>query len=162
MIENLEYRQAVPQDEDALVELWWDMQASHHDYEPNWYADKGEGPCKASWREYYRRLLQDKDAVIIVASSAGNPVGMIVARFTERPPIYTIDRMLSITSTVVHPDFRQKGIFAGMLSLLEKKVREAGIAVMKLSVHHRNEDAQLAYKKSGFIPETIGMIKWIE
>ena len=162
MIENLEYRQAVIEDEDALVELWWIMQASHHEYEPIWYADKGEDPCKASWREHYRSLLQDENTVIIVASSSGIPVGMIVSKLSTRPPIYKMARMVHIASTVVHPDFRRKGVLTGMLSLLEKKARDAGITVMKLSVHHKNKDALHAYEKTGFIPETNSMIKWIE
>lgn len=57
------YRQAVAKDAEALVVLWWKMQASHHEYEHAWYADKGEGPCKASWREHFRRLLQDDIAL---------------------------------------------------------------------------------------------------
>ena len=162
MIENLEYRQAMPQDEDALVELWWIMQASHHEYEPIWYGDKGEEACKASWREHYQRLLQDENTLIIVATSFGTPVGMIVAKLSVRPPIYTIARIVHIASTVVHPDFRRKGVFVGMLSLLEEIARKAGIIVMKISVHHRNQGARLAYDKAGFVPETNTMIRWIE
>ena len=161
MMDNLEYRQAVPGDEDALVELWWIMQASHHAYEPIWYADKGEEPCKASWREHYGRLLQDENTVITLASSSGIPVGMIVSTISARPPIYTIARMVSILSIAVHPDFRRKGIFTGVLSFLEKKARDARVTVMKLSVHRRNENAWKAYERTGFVAETNSLIKWI-
>ena len=162
MTDTIEYRMAVPEDESALTELWWDMQASHHEYEPVWYADKGEEWCKASWREHYRHLLQGEQNVIVVAVSAGKPVGMIVAQFIGRPPIYTTERMVAIASTVVHRAFRQRGLFKGMLSVLEEAARHAGVRVMKLSVHHLNASAAQAYGKSGFVLESTGMIKWIK
>jgi GNAT superfamily N-acetyltransferase len=162
MTDTIEYRLAQSEDESALAELWWDMQASHHEYEPVWFADKGEEWCKASWREHYRHLLQTEQHVIVVAVAGGTPVGMIVSQFSERPPIYTTERMLVIASTVVRPDFRRRGLFKGMLSVLEDKARESGVRVMKLSVHHLNVDAVKAYDRSGFIPETTALIKWIE
>lgn len=162
MTDTIEYRMATAEDESALAELWWEMQASHHDYEPVWYADKGEEWCKASWREHYRHLLQGKQTVVVVALSGGKPVGMIVAQFSGRPPIYTTERMLAIASTVVHRGFRRRGLFRGMLSVLEEKARATGVRVMKLSVHHLNDSAVQAYGRSGFVPETTGMIKWIK
>jgi len=64
MKDCIEYREALPEDQNALVGLWWSMQTSHHTYKPVWYADKGEESCKASWRGHFRRLLQEKNAVV--------------------------------------------------------------------------------------------------
>jgi len=161
MANPVEYREAVREDEDALVELWWNMQASHHAYEPVWYADQGEEASKASWRERFRELLQDESSTVVVAACCGTPVGMIVAKFADRPPLYVIDRMVAIGATAVHPDYRRQGVFRGMLSFLEKKARDAGVKVIKLSVHQGNP-AQRAYERTGFVPETLGMIKWIQ
>ena len=160
MTDPIEYRDALPGDEDALVELWWGIQVSHRAYEPMLYADKGEKTCKASWREHFPRLLEDEKSVLVAASRAGNLVGMIVARFTERPPIFTIDRRAQIACAVVHPDFRGQGIFRGMLSFLEKKARHAGIRVMELTVHQSNP-AREAYEKVGFVSATTEMVKWM-
>ena len=162
MKDCIEYREAQAEDEDALVGLWWSMQASHHTYDPVWYADKGEQWCKASWRAHFRRLLREENAVVIVATRSGTPVGMIMAQYAVRPPIYTTERIVEIDSTVVHPDFRRTGVFKGMLSLLEEKARSAGIKAIHLVVDHRNEDARHAYRNSGFAPETMGLVKWIE
>ena len=161
MDETIEYRDATPNDEEALADLWWNMQVLHHEIEPVWYGDKGEESCKASWREHYRSLLQDESTIIIVASSADSPVGMIVSKLSRRAPIYTMERMLSIASIVVHPCYRRRGVFTGMLSILERKARDAGITVMRLSAHQRNVDARKAYEKTGFVPEATSMIKWI-
>jgi len=162
MPDLIEYRAAVAKDEAALAELWWSMQAEHHEYEPVWYADKGEEWCKASWCQHYRQLLQDERNLVVVAVYAETPVGMIVAQFNSRPPIYTIDRVLTVDSTVVRPDFRRSGVFKGMLSVLEDRARAEGVKVMRLSVHHLNDRAVRAYARSGFVPETTSMIKWIE
>lgn len=70
--------------------------------------------------------------------------------------------MIGIACTVVHKDFRQKGIFRGMLELVEDKAPDKGVRALKLSVHQQNQDALHAYAKSGFLPETMGMIKRIE
>jgi GNAT superfamily N-acetyltransferase len=160
MTNPIEYRQAVREDEDALAGIWWTMQASHHAYEPRWYADKGQEACEATWRERFRCLLRDDRCIIVVAACSGTPVGMIVAQFTDRPRIYVIDKVVAIASTAAHPDHRGQGVFRGMLSFLEEKACDAGIKVMKLSVHAGNP-AQRAYKRTGFVPETMGMIKWI-
>jgi len=161
MTDVIEYRQAVPEDEDALVEIWWTMQGAHHGYEPQWYADKGEEVCKASWREHFRDLLEDETWIVVVAARSGAPIGMIVAKVTDRPPIYAIDRMVAIGTAAVHADYRRQGVFKGMLAFLEEKARAAGIRAIKLSVHEGNP-AQRAYERTGFVPETVGMIKWIE
>jgi len=159
-MDRIEYREAVLRDENVLVGLWWKMQESHHDYEPEWFADKGEDECKTSWRERFRSLLQDENSVVIVATSSGTPVGMIVANFSDRPPIFRIRHSVTIATTVVHPNFRRKGLFRGMLQLLEDKARVQGITVLQLSVHKDNP-AKHAYEKAGFTTRTQGMIKWL-
>ena len=161
MTNPIEYRGAVPADEEALSELWWTMQSSHQEYDPNWYADKGEETCVASWRQHFRGLLQDENCIIVVATCIGRPMGMLVARFSHRPPIYVTESVADIHSTVVHPDHRGQGVFRAMLSFLEVKALDAGIRVVKLSVHVRNPN-RAAYERTGFVPETVGMIKWIE
>jgi GNAT superfamily N-acetyltransferase len=162
MSDSIEYRPAVPEDESALAELWWGMQAAHREYEPVWYADKGEESCKASWCEHYRGLLQSEQNLVIVAIATGMPVGMIVAQFISRPPIYTTERMLTVATAVVRRDFRRRGALKGMLSVLEDRARAEGVRVMRLSVHRLNEGAVQAYTKSGFLPETTSMVKWID
>ncbi|WP_366925330.1 GNAT family N-acetyltransferase [Desulfonatronospira sp.] len=67
-----------------------------------------------------------KERCCLVATQSGTPVGMIIAQFASRPPIYTTERMVEIDSAVVHPDFRRKGVFKGMLSLLEEKASFEG------------------------------------
>lgn len=162
MTNTIAYRLALPEDESALAELWWQMQSSHHAYDPLWYADKGEAWCKASWCEYYRDLLGSEQSVIVVGLDEGRAVGMIVARIQARPPIYTKERLLSIDSTVVHPSLRRRGLFKGMLGVLEERARMAGIPLLLLSVDHRNVDAMHSYDRLGFGPATTDMIKWID
>lgn len=162
MNKSVQYRKAVAEDEAALAELWWGMQAEHHEYEPIWYADKGEESCKASWCEHYRGLLQNEQNLVIVAVAAGTPIGMIVAQFISRPPIFTIERMLTVATAVVRSDFRRRGVLKGMLSVLEDRARAEGITVMRLSVHQLNDGAVRAYARSGFVPETTSMIKWLD
>ena len=158
---TLDVRRAVPQDEEKLAELWWVMQASHHSYEPRLYADKGEAACKASWRQHFRELLGNDDALIVVAVCGEDAVGMMVAQFRSRPPIYAIPRVLAIDSTVVQPDHRQQGAFRSMLQFLETAAKERGVGVVQLTVHKDNE-AKHAYQRTGFASVTEGMVKWIE
>ena len=157
---EIEYREAVRQDEDALVDLWWEMQSSHHQYEPKWYADKGEQECKATWRQHLAELLADENAVVVVAVALRTPVGMIVDRFGTRPPIYRTVKSVRIDSTVVRPDFRRQGIFRGMLGFLEARAREAGINAVQLNVEKENP-ARHAYEKTGFTPRMESMLKWL-
>ena len=68
------------------------------------------------------------------------------------------ESMAAIHSTVVHPDFRRQSVFRATLSFLQKKARDAGVKIMKLSVHVCNP-AQVDYELTGFVPESMGMIK---
>ena len=114
------------------------------------------------WRDYYRVLLEDEKAFVIVAVVDRLTIGFLVSTIVSRPPIYEVDQEIVIDSIVVHPDYRQKGVFAGMLSLLMENARDAGTAAVRLSVHHKNEEALRAYEKENFVLETISMIRWVE
>jgi GNAT superfamily N-acetyltransferase len=158
--EPIEVREAVPEDEVALVDLWWGMQHAHHAYDARWYADHGEAACKASWAERFRKLIDVEDALILAAVKDGLTVGLLLATHVDRPPIYTTGRMAVIACTAVHPDYYRQGIFRAMLAVLEDRAREAGIEAIRLSVHHDNPAVQ-AYEQTGFEPETVAMVKWV-
>ncbi len=155
-------RRAALADEDALAELWWEMQSSQLQYETRWYADIGEEGAKAFWRDHFSKTLNDEKAVIVVAHSHHALIGMIVARESNRPPIYTLSKTtMGIWSAVVKAEWRKRGVFRLMLADIEEVARSRGIGVMKLSVHRENPAFE-AYQKVGFKPEQTAMIKWLD
>ena len=158
---DFRYRDAIASDVDALVDMWWQMQSSHHAYEPDWFEDIGEEACKASWRTHYAELLADERAVVTVATQGACIAGFMVAQICSRPPIFTIQSSIAILSAVVGEDYRRRGVFRGMMAFLEEKARAEGVGVIRLSVHCKNESAIQAYEKSGFVPEMTSMLKWV-
>ena len=57
---NIAIRKAQESDIEGLVDLWWKMQASHHEYDHLFYVDKGEDYCRKSYRKHLETLLHLK------------------------------------------------------------------------------------------------------
>jgi ribosomal protein S18 acetylase RimI-like enzyme len=156
---DFEIRYAKPEDEEELARLWWDMQSSQTEYETLWYATKPEEECKVFWKNGFRKMQEDNNALVVVACASDTPIGMIVARISGRPEIYLhSNRIVGIWAAVVDRSQRGKGVFRKMLRFLEDEARKQGIMFIKLSVAGQNE-AMEAYKKTGFAIEQVGMIK---
>ena len=159
-MKEIKYRDATNTDLDDLVDLWWIMQESHDKYDPRFYKNIGQEECKKTSRLYFTELLKKESCMIHVASTSGTTVGMIVSHFQNRPPIYKMTQEIEIEATVVHPDYRNKGILRRLLKLVENKAELAGVDRVALTVDHENM-AKFAYMATGFSIRQHKMIKWI-
>jgi len=157
---EFECRPARDSDLRALTELWWLMQSSHDPYSPRFYKNVGPDECKALCHRYFEDLMTKQDCMMHVATASETPIGMIVAHFRTRPPVYEVRQQIEVEIAVVHPAYRCSGIFRGLLACVEEKSKLAGVAMIELLVDHENP-ARLAYEKTGFVLRQDKMVKWL-
>ena len=105
--------------------------------------------------------MQDEKSFVFLAVLSGRPIGMIVASFVQRLPIYRDRDSLAIGDTVVHSEHRRKGIFRELLCHVEEKAKAGGAKMMEIAVDLDNP-ARLAYENSGFSVRQEKMVKWME
>lgn len=159
-MDEIEYRPACDSDLEALTALWWDMQSSHDSYSSRYYRNIGPEKCKDLCHNYFKDLLRKEDCLFYVATSAGTPVGMVLAHFRTRPPVYEVSQNVEVEVAVVNQAYRGKGIFRGLLATVEEKAKLAGVDMVEITVDHDNS-ARLAYEKTGFFLRQNKMVKWL-
>jgi ribosomal protein S18 acetylase RimI-like enzyme len=86
----------------------------------------------------------------------GNLIGMIAfyangqgAEFAYIPHVY------------VSPDYRHQGLFAKMLQIMEKYVKQKGFHKIKLEVRNDNDIAKNSYLRQGFVDDSIAHEKTV-
>ncbi len=159
-MEEIKYREAHESDINELVDLWWLMQESHDSYDSRFYSNLGQKDCKKLSSQYFADLLKKETCMIFVASMSGKIVGLIMAHFQSRPPVYTIKQEVEVELAIVHPEHRENGIFRNLLKLIEQKAKLNGINLISLTVDSDNT-AKFAYEATGFGNRQDKMIKWI-
>lgn len=157
---QIEYRPATTHDLGALTELWWLMQSSHDAYCPMFYKNVGAEESKTFCHRYFTDLLEQETCMIHVATSSGTAVGMIVAHFRTRPPVYQVRQQVEVEIAVVLPTHRRRGIFRNLLALVEERAKLAGVGMIEITVDHDNP-ARLAYEKTRFGLRQYKMVKWL-
>lgn len=155
----MDVRKASPKDLSQLVDLWWEMQSLHSDYDSRFYQVKSEEECRKVARIYYETMLCDNRHTILVAVQSGKVIGMIHLEKKEKPPIYSVQRFAEIQEVIVSGPYRRKGVFNVLWSQAEKDLRDQGFHLIEALVEVVNP-AIKAYEKQGFMARQALMIKW--
>lgn len=132
---QIEYRAASAHDLGEPVELWWLMQKSHDAYCPVFYNNAGPEESKTICIRYFADLLNQESCMTYVATSSGTLVGMIVAHFRTRPPVYEVRQQVELEIAVVLSSHRRRGIFRNLLALVEERAKLAGVGMLRLVRH---------------------------
>ena len=92
-----------------------------------------------------RAMLAHPGTLAVAALDQGRPVGLAVGYLLERPR----GRALYLHEIDVHPDFRRRGLAAGMLEFLKRHGREQGLSRIFLFTNQENIPAMELYRKTG-------------
>jgi len=144
----------------GMVDLWWDMQSSHYDYNERFYQTKSEKECRKLAREYFKKLLHDKNHLVLVAEELRRTVGLIHVELLAMPPVYTIERYAIIREAVITKSSRRLGIFKALFNHVEERLKSNNINLINLFVDINNP-ATKAYEQLGFTTRQKLMTKWI-
>ncbi len=145
-MDNCTIRRAVPQDMDALTELWEEMMRFHAGLDARIRpAPDGTHP----WREYMQNLLEQEDACVLVAEAEGRAVGYIVGYMQTPPPVFRPSRYGYVSDICVAADARRRGIGRALFEHLIAWFQEQEADHVELSVAARNTAAQAFWRKMG-------------
>lgn len=159
---RLQVRPAQPGDLAALVRIWWAMQVQHRGFDSAFYADLGEELCCRECRHYFAAQLDDPTARFLVAEADGELVGLLLAQFRTRPPIFCCRRHLVIELAAVVPGWRRRGVFTRLLDEARRLAGEDGVRLLQLNVDAANGEALGAYARRGFAPRQMMLVQWLD
>jgi ribosomal-protein-alanine N-acetyltransferase len=107
--------------------------------------EEGSGLSPWGWDAYHKELQSPEDVIMLVAraDSAGDAVvGFIVSRL--------IGSELHVYNVAVRPEFRRRGIAAGLIEAALEWGQRNGAALAFLEVREGNSAAQSLYRGCGF------------
>ena len=142
-----------------MIDIWWEMQSSHDNYDPKYYQTRSENECRGLARKYFKEFLLDKNHLFLVAGVSEKIVGMIHLQILIKPPVYRAQRYALIQDVVVTQSYQNRGIFKALLDHAKDRLRLENINLMELLVDENNP-AVKAYGQVGFTTRQRLMIKW--
>jgi ribosomal protein S18 acetylase RimI-like enzyme len=141
----------------ALRELWLELHHHHQEVAPQSGEFVGDDE---SWRvrsSEYRAWLTDPRSFLLLARSAGRPVGYAVVRVMESPPEMrdawrVPDVIAEIETMLVSARFRGGGLGSRLLDEIDAELERRGITEVIVGLMPGNDAAQRLYERRGFSP----------
>ena len=144
----------------GLCEIFAEVDALHCEALPHVF-QKPPGPART--RAYIRRLLQsvgvlaDEDAMIFVAQSGDDVVGLVKASIREAPDysIMVPRRYAEIGTLAVKEGFRRSGVGRALMEEIHRWARDRGASQARLdqsalTVWEFNQAARVFYETLGY------------
>ena len=156
---NIEIRNAIFDDLDALN----DMMFSLHDYHHKSCPEHFKTPEEIEQEKSIARYLDIPECIVYVAVEDNQVVGFITGHFCEL--VSTVSKpveMGSIDELYVVPEKRHSDIAGRLFRKLEQTFEDFGVKQVFVEVWDFNQAAVGFYKKMGFNPHIHWMRKAIE
>jgi ribosomal protein S18 acetylase RimI-like enzyme len=152
-------RRAMGVDAEAISSLNAEVQAIHAAALPRWFKppDPTTFPPSAA-----AALIARPSNLIFIAEIDPAPAGYIYAeivRHAETPWRYAHD-MVYVHQIGVRAAHRRGGIGRDLLAAVRSAASEAGITLLALDVWSFNKDAQLFFRRCGFLPYNQRLWSW--
>ncbi len=109
--------------------------------------------------ERYRWAIEGSDpgSCLVVACEGEEVVGMALGR-SEHPSTMSDEAALELSSVVVHPSHRGRGIAKALVSDVASFARRRGLRMIVLKTFVQNEAALRAWERLGFQPRILQMV----
>lgn len=142
-------RPAVPQDYEALLPLFEEVDALHRQRHPERF-QKPVGPARE--RELYLGALADGQTGFFVAEADGELVGHVHVSVQDTPPVPLLKprRFAYIDEIVVKAAYRGRGVGHLLMKQAEAWARANGATAIELGVYEFNREAQEFYRGLGY------------
>jgi len=135
-------------DADAAVVMWQEMARLHAALDAECWHWRPDAPEK--WLEWFLGMIAGEEAVCLVAESeAGEPVGYLLAKITDRPSVMVERKCGSVFDLLVLPEHRGRGVGSRLLREATSRLRSKGAETLSLSVAAGNPEAIRFYERLG-------------
>jgi GNAT superfamily N-acetyltransferase len=141
-------------DLDALVRLFEQL----HALQVAWRLFEPRPDLLDEIRSRYRTLIDDPDARVLIAESAGQPVGMAIGTIGA-PSSVSDEPALIIANLVVDPEQRGRGIGRALVDELARFAHRRGVATLTIRTFAANHDAYEFWAGLGFLPLWVQMVR---
>ena len=161
---NITYREYTDQDKNTLLELGKKLDEHARAMDPMQRIKNFPGLAERVLEDNLKNVSKYQGKIWL-AEDSGKAIGYIVGVIWEQSESnkleigpHTLGEVLDI---YIDEGYRSQGLGTKMLSMMEAYFKEKGCDSMCISLFAPNEIAQEAYKKFGFVPRQIGMLKEI-
>jgi ribosomal protein S18 acetylase RimI-like enzyme len=146
---DITIRRAVPDDYDALCEIFDEVDRLHRECLPHIFR-KPAAPVRD--RAFLLNQISDENVGLFVAETGGQVVGLVHVLVRDTPPIPILvpRRVASIDSIGVEQRFTRAGIGRALMRQAEQWARDQGASAIELSVYEFNQAAQALYRNLGY------------
>jgi GNAT superfamily N-acetyltransferase len=150
---NIEIKQAMPGDEDAIAELNESVQQLHVAHDAKNFKS-AEREAVAIW---FGGFLRHESARVWVAYVESIPVGYVSVMMQEHAgsPFTNARRWFEIDQIAVHLEYQRKGIGRELIDRVWTAAREQGVLDVELTSWIFNADAHQAFQSLGFEPKSV-------
>lgn len=147
-----------PRDREAVVELHWTL--NRHEETVSGDRALGREDAEACLRDDEARMA-GHGGIAVVAEVEGVVAGYLCCAIVEGGPYLRADlrRGGHVETLVVGEAYRGRGIAGALLGEAERFTREQGLSSLGVGVLAGNEAAERLYRRFGFNPHAIEMVK---
>lgn len=151
---DVEVRPARAEDVDGIVELWKGFVGFLSPQDPRY--DAREGAYK-KWRDYFlNRMLDSEHAVLFVADTGDQLVGVIECRVTGGHPVFKVSKHGRLFGHFVEETHRGQGIGRQLVEAAEAWFRGKDLPYYRVSVLSWLPGVKEAYEEIG-----MDQVEWI-
>jgi ribosomal protein S18 acetylase RimI-like enzyme len=146
---DIRIRQAIPQDYEALLPLFEDVDALHRQHHPERF-QKPTGPARE--RDFFLTALAGEQVGFFVAEVSGELVGHVQVVVRETPPVPVLKprHLAYIDEIVVKAAYRGRGVGRLLMAQAEAWAKTNGATAIELGVYEFNQEAQAFYRDLGY------------
>jgi GNAT superfamily N-acetyltransferase len=152
-VERVTVRRAELADEPGVIELLDELDRSQY----GWRVFEPRPGYRDELLGRYRAIRADPDAVHLVADEQGRVVGMGIG-IVHRPSSLSDESSVEISSFVVRPSHRGRGIGAALAAEVARFARSRGVRHLDLRVFAANDPAVAFWEHIGFRPRIVQMV----
>ncbi len=146
------------QDREAVIALHWAL--NRHEQTVSGDRALGRGDAEACLADDEKQMAE-RGGVALVAVIDGEVAGYVCCVLAEGGPFLRAElrRQAYVTTLVVGEVFRGRGVAAALLGEAERYAREQGVAALGVGVLAGNAGAERLYRRFGFEPHAVEMVK---
>ena len=108
-------------------------------------------------KNYFTELLDNRDAICLIAEENGKPIGYLAA--AQKEFSYRQSKYIEIENMGVNPDFRSKGIGTKLIEECMRIAKERGFNRAFVNAYWDNTRATDFYTRNGFKKIDISLEK---